>query len=266
MASTNQTTHYDLSQYIATDKPTYLVDYNGDMNKIDTALYGVDSLARENEASIGTLSDLGTTVKSNLVSAINEVNTQVGTNTGNISTNTQNISANTSAIGVLANLSTVTKTDLVSATNEVNSKVGTLEDKFELTDIDTCTITISGGTDGGSDIKCAKNSDGSIFKLYGMVIDTHQQWVSSLKYTFTNTGLPAVDTEYTINGAGSAIVYAQDGSFNTQYLNVKPLSLKYKTNGDIEVDLGSTGYTTVTRATFNACLYFNANFGDTPSE
>ena len=38
MSSTNKTTNYKLSQYIGTDKPTYLGDYNGDMLKIDTRL------------------------------------------------------------------------------------------------------------------------------------------------------------------------------------------------------------------------------------
>lgn len=38
MASTNKTPNYDLSQYIGTDKPTYLGDYNSDMLKIDTAM------------------------------------------------------------------------------------------------------------------------------------------------------------------------------------------------------------------------------------
>lgn len=38
MSSTNKTTNYDLSQYIGTDKPTYLGDYNSDMLKIDTQL------------------------------------------------------------------------------------------------------------------------------------------------------------------------------------------------------------------------------------
>lgn len=38
MSSTNKTTNYKLSQYIGTDKPTYLGDYNGDMSKIDTQM------------------------------------------------------------------------------------------------------------------------------------------------------------------------------------------------------------------------------------
>lgn len=35
MSSTNKTANYALSQYVGTDKPTYLGDYNGDMLKID---------------------------------------------------------------------------------------------------------------------------------------------------------------------------------------------------------------------------------------
>lgn len=38
MSSTNKTPNYNLSQYVGTDKPTYLGDYNGDMLKIDTQL------------------------------------------------------------------------------------------------------------------------------------------------------------------------------------------------------------------------------------
>lgn len=38
MSSTNKTTNYKLSQYIGTDKPTFLGDYNGDMLKIDNQL------------------------------------------------------------------------------------------------------------------------------------------------------------------------------------------------------------------------------------
>ena len=38
MSSTNKTTNYQLSQYIGTDKPTYLGDYNSYMKKIDAAI------------------------------------------------------------------------------------------------------------------------------------------------------------------------------------------------------------------------------------
>lgn len=39
MTATNHTEHYGLSQYTEDDRPTYTGDYNGDMSKIDAAIY-----------------------------------------------------------------------------------------------------------------------------------------------------------------------------------------------------------------------------------
>lgn len=39
MTATNHTEHYGLSQYTEGDHPTYTGDYNGDMSKIDAAIY-----------------------------------------------------------------------------------------------------------------------------------------------------------------------------------------------------------------------------------
>ena len=38
MTATNHTENYNLSQFIGTDRPTWLGDYNGDMAKIDAQL------------------------------------------------------------------------------------------------------------------------------------------------------------------------------------------------------------------------------------
>lgn len=45
MSSTNKTNYYELSQYIGTDKPTYLGDYNSDMSKIDAGIHGAEDKA-----------------------------------------------------------------------------------------------------------------------------------------------------------------------------------------------------------------------------
>lgn len=47
MASTNKTPNIELSQFTATDKPSWQLDYNGDMLKIDTAMGG-----KANEADV----------------------------------------------------------------------------------------------------------------------------------------------------------------------------------------------------------------------
>ena len=38
MTATNHTENYNLSQFVGTDRPTWLVDYNGDMTKIDAQM------------------------------------------------------------------------------------------------------------------------------------------------------------------------------------------------------------------------------------
>lgn len=65
MTASNHTEHYGLSQYVRDDHPTYTGDYNGDMSKIDAAIYaasqsgGADGLAAV--AHDGTLTGDGST-------------------------------------------------------------------------------------------------------------------------------------------------------------------------------------------------------------
>lgn len=130
MASTNRTTHYDLSQYVANDKPTYLVDYNQDMSKIDAGIYSAESKALVNEGAIGDITELETTVKTDLVSAINEVKGEADDNKGDITTLNTSVSANTGNIGTMANLTTTDKTNLVNAINEVKGDIPTVSDSI----------------------------------------------------------------------------------------------------------------------------------------
>lgn len=80
MSSTNKTTYYDLSQYIGTDKPTYLGDYNSDMTKIDTAIHSAEdkaTTATQNAGSaIARVGEVEKTVKSQ-TTAITDLQTDV---------------------------------------------------------------------------------------------------------------------------------------------------------------------------------------------
>lgn len=122
MASTNKTTNYDLSQYIGTDKPTYLVDYNQDMAKIDAGITGAKNVADANAVNIGDLDDLSTTSKADLVNAINEVDSDLSTVSSQVGDNTSDIGTLQGNVGNLTNLETTAKNNLVSAINEVNGK------------------------------------------------------------------------------------------------------------------------------------------------
>lgn len=82
MASTNKTTNYKLSQYVGSDKPTYLGDYNSDMNKIDTQM-------KSNADGIASATSTANTALTNaenattLVNQVQEIAETANTNASN---------------------------------------------------------------------------------------------------------------------------------------------------------------------------------------
>lgn len=268
--STNKTTHYNLSQYVASDKPTYLVDYNSDMLAIDTAIYNAMSKATNNESAIGTLSNLTTVSKTDLVSAINEVDSHTDTNTNNITQNTTDIASNTGNIGNLANLETTAKNNLVSAINEIkgvndtqNTNIQSLENdiqKFNLTSFTNYgvnDITVTNGSKSECNLTLATNSDGSIFKLYGnvgIVKGGSTSGIISLQTPLRPT------SDITIYGAGFR--NSNNGSSISRVLPMA--SFKVKTNGVIEIGWSVFGSDNNANVMLFACLYFLKDFGDTP--
>lgn len=284
MASTNKTSHYNLSQYTGNDKPTYLVDYNTDMSNIDTGIYNAQSKANTNESSIGTLSGLETTAKTDLVSAINELKGKtdgIG-NLSNLTTEaTSNLvsainevdahaDTNNQNIGTLTNLETTVKSSLVGAINEVNTKTNTnasniddLLSQFNLKNISTYTkanainmqnISTSAGN---FDITIAQDDDGNIFKIYGhgglnRANDSGDNW----KFTIPNALRKAPDTAYNINPAGI--------NFNRTSLTYQG-AVTITVNTDKSITFES-GMPTTNNCTFDLypCVYFNADFGDDP--
>lgn len=54
MASTNKTSGFSLSQFIGTDKPSWMGDYNGDMLKIDTALLDIKATATTAQSGVAS--------------------------------------------------------------------------------------------------------------------------------------------------------------------------------------------------------------------
>lgn len=58
MTATNHTEHYELSQYVGDDLPTYTGDYNSDMSKIDAAIYAASQSGGGGMAAVGHTADL----------------------------------------------------------------------------------------------------------------------------------------------------------------------------------------------------------------
>ena len=56
MTATNHTGNYNLSQFVGTDRPTWLGDYNGDMTKIDAQLKrNADDIASATTSGLKTV-------------------------------------------------------------------------------------------------------------------------------------------------------------------------------------------------------------------
>ena len=121
MGATNTTTYYNLSQFVGTDKPAWLQDYNGDMLKIDTAINAakvaadsatLDASAAQLDASTA-LGDITNTI----TPAITSLQTTVGNQGGAINT-----------INSLIGNGTPTTTDqtIIGAINEINGELPSL--------------------------------------------------------------------------------------------------------------------------------------------
>lgn len=98
MASTNKTTNYELSQYLGSDKPTYLGDYNSDMLKIDNAIH-------QNALNIATADEKATLAGTNANTAL--------TNAGTAQTtaDTANTTANSALLKATANETDIANLD-----------------------------------------------------------------------------------------------------------------------------------------------------------
>ena len=246
MASTNKTTNYELSQFLGTDKPSWLGDYNSDMGKIDTAVHtvastatGADGKADANATAIGTLSNLTTDAKTNLVSAVNEVDAHAD-------------SATTTAGQALSSATTAQTNAGLAQTAVAN-----LASKFDLTPAD---LTVScpqvTPTASATTVKCAKNSDGSLCKIYGR-IRLPSGYNGNCVCTTSDTGLRPTEA-ITISGAGLRIARTSTGS------SVFGISYTINTNGTITITVANDSTFNYVDVELIACLIFVSNFGDTP--
>lgn len=243
MSSTNKTSNYNLSQFLGTDKPAWLSDYNGDMSKIDagintaqTTATGADGKADTNATSIGTLSSLNTTAKTSCVAAINEANTLAGT-------------ANTAAGTALSTANT--------AASNANAALTGLQ-RFNFTSFNTLTPSTNKGTLSGA-MNFATDSSSSIYKVYGRLSVNLSGQSGDVVVTLGTTSLRP-DTAYTIEAA--AFVFRTTSGGSVSHFD---RSITIGTNGVITMQSFQVAGASDAVIWLPPCLYFNADFGDTPT-
>lgn len=127
MSSTNKTTNYKLSQYIGTDKPTYLGDYNGDMLKIDNQLKA-NADSASNAASAAGAAQAVAQKASKDVQSLND-----------------SVTANSEDIASLKTKNTQQDVSIQNATNSASSALSKAnQNAHNITDINTRNQWIQG--------------------------------------------------------------------------------------------------------------------------
>lgn len=260
MSHTNSTPNYNLPQFVGTDKPTWLNDVNGAMSAIDTQMKAnADSATTAGTKAttaintVGTLANLETTAKTDLVSAVNEVNTNVGTAQG--TANTAIGKANDTLTALQTFMSLFNLTNITQGNDNNYTKTGTVNNNLTL----------------------AQDSTGAIFKCYGGFYispssSVTRTAIAGMSGTYgVDTGLVLTTSPseaYVIKNAGD---YKEVSGVGINRWGDRGLDIVVGTNGHIYI-FNSTSSTNVTTdntyGNYNhyfPCIYFNTTFGDTPS-
>lgn len=134
MSSTNKTTYYDLSQYIGTDKPTYLQDYNGDMSKIDQAIHNVNGVATTANQTAGSAEAKAEQANTNVTALQGRVGSVEGT-VSNLKDKDATQDSEINNAKKLANEANTTANNAMQNANNANVKI----DSAKFTSWNTCT-------------------------------------------------------------------------------------------------------------------------------
>ena len=256
---TNETENYDLPQFVGTDKPTWLGDFNTAMSTIDTAV-GANATAI---TSLGTRVTSAEGIATQASSDVSTLTSTVNTLSGNVTSATT--TANNAQSTATSALNTANTADGKADTNAtaisgLDTRVTTCESNianFNLSTFNTASVTRSTGTYtlNNQSLSYALNSDGSLAKIYGQVTATG---ISANGVAIMSTPLRP-ESDITILGGAISIEYKSGGALDT----IKITDYTIKTNGNVEITIGApTGGTQ--RTLFINSLIYVKDFGDTP--
>lgn len=263
MSSTNKTPNYQLPQFINTDVPSWLGDFNSAMSKIDTQMKANDTKA----TSASTNAENANTSATQALETANQANTTAnGANTNATNAlsaaNTANDNASTAKQNSETALQTAnTANGLASAANSTAQNANTNAtkalnglDKFNLKNFKTYTnenmIPLTGLSDLNGAINIAYDNTKTVFKLYGIInLNTQANQQGQIK--IQNTPFRP-SKKITIQNAG----IGNCGDITT-FINIE-----IDTNGDLYIDYWTTVAGSAQIGLFN-CLYFLEEFKQT---
>lgn len=127
-SSTNKTTNYDLPQFVGTDKPTWLGDFNEAMSSIDAGMH-------ENATNISTMA-------SDVASA-SATASQASQDVAGLTSTVNTLSSNVTAVTITANNAQQTATSALNTANTANGKADTNASSITTIQSDISTINSS---------------------------------------------------------------------------------------------------------------------------
>jgi len=252
MSATNRTTNYNLPIFIETDKPAWLVDFNGAMRSIDAQMkINADAIATKSPIlTFNDTSDIDFTKSGDIITA----NLSSGV-AGNISR------------ALLKPVSAPANDEIVSIDTSGNQSTieigqGLVNDNGTLKAVDLdltssqASYTASGGTVTDR-FYIAVNNEKTIGKVYGFIGYTNGANGRQITLTTPADTVARPSEQYTIYPAGMCFT-----SFSPLQ-NVSGVSIDVNTNGSLTIRFtpgGSYGF-----AILLPCLYFFKDFGDEPN-
>ena len=254
MSATNTTTNYNLPIFIGSDKPAWLVDFNGAMNAIDAQMkVNADAIALKspiltfNDTTDIDFTKTGDVITANLTSGIS----------GTISRSLLKDTVAPASDQIVSVDSSNTQRMLTLGT-------GLMIDNYQLNAIDlnlsdtgsisTATLPAGISFSGGS-VSKALNAAGTVGKIYGAFNLTST--TSAQRASFdTGVVVEAPLSEYYIDPVGMC--------FNLAASDYSSITLEIKTNGHVHINVKVFANTTTYCYIFPS-IYFFKDFGDTPT-
>lgn len=271
MSATNETSNYDLPLFIGTDKPSWLGDFNGAMNAIDTAIKGraddissLTSRVTATETVANTAASNASTALTNASNASTAANAAQSTadNAATAASGAQS-TANTAVSNAATAQSTANtaSSTATSALTLANSNAAAIA-KLNLTvfeNFDNTEVTSTAGSVASlTSVSVATNSDGSVGKVYGRVSITGLSLADNSTFTITIPQTKFRPAEaITINGVGLRNIYV-----GTSFNDFSGQSINIATNGTITITCPCNAAITRQDINLMACLLFMSNFGD----
>ena len=190
MSATNATSNYSLPLFIGTDKPAWLVDFNGAMTAIDAQMKVNATAIGANETAI---SGLSTTVSAHTTS-INTISGQITTLSTGLNTAQGNINTINSLIG--NGEPTTTDKTLIGAINEIYGMIT----GGGSTEIQAANVSYDGTTSG----LLATSVQAAIDEVYAAIPASGTVDADDVTYSNTASGLSATNVQDAIDEIASA--------------------------------------------------------------